>query len=152
MAENQNDEKARSKIKVLQNEKELLTLDGSRAGVSRQLIATLSSAIKGNLSAVSMAEIQSFNIDGKSIQGTAPEILLSFVSGMKDKSNVTFQVITPDDKISQVASLKGISSLSDIMGEFQAYSTREAGGRGEKTHAGIATLLNPSAQAKQPAE
>jgi len=129
-------------VKIFQKGKELVTLDGSRKGISRQLIATLASAIKGNLSAVSMQEHQSFNIDGISVEGTAPEILLSFIAGMENKKEITFQVITAEGKISQETTLEGIELLADVMPFFTAYSTREKGGRGEKTHSGLNAILN----------
>jgi hypothetical protein len=129
-------------VKIFQKGKELVTLDGSRAGISRQLIATLESAIKGNLSAVSMQAHQSFNIDGESVEGSAPEILLSFIKGMDNKKEITFQVITGEGKVSQETTLEGIELLAQVMPYFTAYSTREKGGRGEKTHSGLNSILN----------
>jgi len=137
------DEK-RTAVKIFQNGKELVTLNGSRKGISRQLISCLENAIKGNLSAVSMQAEQSFNIDGVSVQGTAPEILLSFLAGMENKKNVTFQIVNGEGKISQETALEGIELLAEVMPYFTAYSTREKGGRGEKTHAGLASLLTAS--------
>ena len=136
----------RTAVKIFQNGKELVTLDGTRKGVSRQLIATLENAIKGNLSAVSMQAEQGFNIDGESVQGSAPEILLSFVKGMDNKKGVTFQIVNADGKVSQETALEGIELLAEVMPHFTAYSTRIKGGRGEKTHAGLASLLNPASE------
>lgn len=147
------EKKARTAVKILQEGEHLLTLDGSRKGVSRQLIASLENAVKGNLSAVSFGEIQTFNIEGETVQGNAPQILLSFIAGLKDDKGkypdgITFQVLTAEGKVTQEATLKGIESLAGIVSEFKAYSTRESGGRGEKTHAGIASLLNPQPEKK----
>lgn len=138
------DEKNVSSIKIFQNGKELATLDGSRKGISRQLISCLESAIKGNLSAVSMQERQSFNIDGEPVDGTAPEILLSFINTLDDTKGITFQIITAEGKLSQETEVEGIELLAEVMPYFVAHSTREKGGRGEKSHAGLKSIISPA--------